>query len=353
MVNEVNKLIFNTLLDAGAIYIPELGTICISHTPARKMFRGRVASPTYSTSFSTACAAASLTDAISSVANVDMADAEDIARRWLKKSSTDGRVVIEGVGIISNGSFVADKEFIATLEQTNKVITLSKGKSSNAFAWVAGIIVLLCLCGGVGAYLIYGDNSNKAVENSDLVAANNTSETTLTEAIANTETTDTAASDVEDPADTEVDTIISESSNSETAVIAETAIKPNDEEVTAENTNVAPQTAIEEESAEEPVAEDATSIDNDASEASITDWRYASVRHYVIYGSYSVPSNANNAIRKIMRKNPAAQCKIIKLGNMHAVAVYGSYSRRDCEIFKRNHRSLYRNAWIHTPKRFK
>ena len=353
MVNEVNKLIFNTLLDAGAIYIPELGTICISHTTARKMFRGRVASPTYSTSFTTACAAASLTDAISSAANVDMADAEDIARRWLKKSSTDGRVVIEGVGIISNGSFVADKEFIATLEQTNKVITLTKGKSSNAFAWVASIIVLLCLCGGVGAYLIYGNNSNNAVENSDLVAANNTSETTLTEAIANTETTNSAASDVEAPADTEADTLISESSNSETTDTAETAIKPNDEEVTAENVNAAPQTAIEEESAEEPVAEDATSIDNDASEASITDWRYASVRHYVIYGSYSVPSNANNAIRKIMRKNPAAQCKIIKLGNMHAVAVYGSYSRRDCEIFKRNHRSLYRNAWIHTPKRFK
>lgn len=350
MVNEVNKLIFNTLLDAGAIYIPELGTICISHTTARKMFRGRVASPTYSTSFTTACAAASLTDAISSAANVDMADAEDIARRWLKKSSTDGRVVIEGVGIISNGSFVADKEFIATLEQTNKVITLSKGKSSNAFAWVASIIVLLCLCGGVGAYLIYGDNSNKAVENSDLVAANNTSETTLTEAIADTETTDTA-SDVEAPADTEADTLISESSNSETTDTAETAIKPNDEEVTAEND--APELVSEEESTEEPVAEDTTSIDNDASEASITDWRYASVRHYVIYGSYSVPSNANNAIRKIMRKNPAAQCKIIKLGNMHAVAVYGSYSRRDCEIFKRNHRSLYRNAWIHTPKRFK
>lgn len=352
MVNEVNKLIFNTLLDAGAIYIPELGTICISHTTARKMFRGRVASPTYSTSFTTACAAASLTDAISSAANVDMADAEDIARRWLKKSSTDGRVVIEGVGIISNGSFVADKEFIATLEQTNKVITLSKGKSSNAFAWVASIIVLLCLCGGVGAYLIYGDNSNKTVENSDLVAANNTSETTLTEAIANTETTNTA-SDVEAPADTETDTLISESSNSETTDTAETAIKPNDEEVTAENANAAPELVSEEESAEEPVVEDATSIDTDASEASITDWRYASVRHYVIYGSYSVPSNANNAIRKIMRKNPAAQCKIIKLGNMHAVAVYGSYSRRDCEIFKRNHRSLYRNAWIHTPKRFK
>ena len=351
MVNEVNKLIFNTLLDAGAIYIPELGTICISHTTARKMFRGRVASPTYSTSFSTACAAVSLTDAISSVAHVDMADAEDIARRWLKKSSTDGRVVIEGVGTISNGSFVADKEFIATLEQTNKVITLSKGKSSNAFAWVASIIVLLCLCGGVGAYLIYGDNSNKTVENSDLVATNNTSETTLPEAIANTETTDTAASDGEAPADTEAETLISESSNSETAVIAETAIKPNDEEVTAENDS--PELVSEEEIAEEPVAEDATSIDNDASEAPITDWRYASVRHYVIYGSYSVPSNANNAIRKIMRKNPAAQCKIIKLGNMHAVAVYGSYSRRDCEIFKRNHRSLYRNAWIHTPKRFK
>ena len=29
MVNEVNKLIFNTLLDEGAVYIPEIGTIRI------------------------------------------------------------------------------------------------------------------------------------------------------------------------------------------------------------------------------------------------------------------------------------------------------------------------------------
>lgn len=349
MVNEVNKLIYNTLLDAGAIYIPELGTICISCTTARKMFRGRVASPTYSTSFTTAHIAASLTDTIAAVANIDMADAEDIARRWLKKSTVDGRVVIEGVGVISGGNFVADKELVAALEQTNKIIALTKGKRSNLFAWVASIVALLCIGGGVGAYVMLSGNDNTA-ETSDLVAANNIPETTNT-------TGTIAEIKANDDAEAAIETIV----DNETTNTADTTIEPKDEEVTKDKAT--PQTAIEEveepveevtnEVVEESINDETTSIDNTATEAAITDWRYASVRHYVIYGSYSVPSNANSAIRKIMRKNPAAQCKIIKLGNMHAVAVYGSYNRRDCEVFKRNHRSLYRNAWIHTPKRFK
>ena len=349
MVNEVNKLIYNTLLDAGAIYIPELGTICISCTTARKMFRGRVASPTYSTSFTTAHIAASLTDTIATGANIDMADAEDITRRWLKKSTADGRVVIEGVGTISGGNFVADKELVAALEQTSKIITLTKGKSSNLFAWVASIVTLLCIGGGVGAYIMLSGNDNTS-ETSDLVAVNNALETTnITDA------------DIEAKAnaENETDTTLEQAQTAEAPNVTDVVTEPKDEKVVEENAT--PQTEIEEkaeeptieEVAEEAINEQTTPIDNTATEAAITDWRYASVRHYVIYGSYSVPSNANSAIRKIMRKNPAAQCKIIKLGNMHAVAVYGSYNRRDCEVFKRNHRSLYRNAWIHTPKRFK
>jgi hypothetical protein len=85
--------------------------------------------------------------------------------------------------------------------------------------------------------------------------------------------------------------------------------------------------------------------------AEITDWRQLGARHYVIYGSYSNTTNANNAIRKILRRNPAAQCQIIRIGSLHGVAVYGSYNRNDCAMFKRQHRSLYKDAWIYTPRR--
>jgi hypothetical protein len=54
-----------------------------------------------------------------------------------------------------------------------------------------------------------------------------------------------------------------------------------------------------------------------------------------------------------MRRNPEAQCKVIRLGGMHAVAVFGSYSRAECEKFKRQYRALYKDAWVHTPKRYK
>ena len=52
MVNEVNKLILNTLVEQGAVYIPNVGTLSICRTASRK--RGnKIIAPSYSVTFTT------------------------------------------------------------------------------------------------------------------------------------------------------------------------------------------------------------------------------------------------------------------------------------------------------------
>ena len=322
MVNEVNKLIFNTLTEGGAIYIADKGTISIERTSARALRRGRVVSPTYNVSFSTGCSAPSLSSVICSVANISNDDAEDIARRWLDKVTEDDRVVIEGVGTIVNGSFVADKALIETLAQCNKTIEITRTKSKRRWPWM---LLILCLIIGASAaaYYFYGDtlfkNQTAIIEDvTNIVAPED-----------NVEQRDTVSS---------INTLTQE---------AEIVDEIGDSTVDSTHVESAPIVA------QEPKAENAVNEVAQQQDVDLSDWRNQAVRHYVIFGSYSNTANANKAIRKILRRNPAAQCQIIPLGGLHAVAVYGSYNRNECEAFKRQHRSIYKDAWVHTPKRFR
>ena len=301
MVNEVNKLILNTLVEQGAVYIPNIGTLSIYRTASRK--RGsKISAPSYSVTFTTERKATSLSSEIMGIANVDKIAADDIVERWHKKLSKDGRVVIEGVGTIANGYFSPDSDLIAKLNAHNETIRLSGNASSGKRLWLIPLIIVAFIALGLNLYLIFTDREPSNQE-------------TTTEPVE-------PAAEVADT--TEITTAVDEAPIVEEAAPAEVETTP------------APQ--IEEQQPEQTPAE-------------ITDWRQLGARHYVIYGSYSNTTNANNAIRKILRRNPAAQCQIIRIGSLHGVAVYGSYNRNDCAIFKRQHRSLYKDAWIYTPRR--
>ena len=67
MVNEVNKLIYNTLISDRAVLLPDVGTLFISREAAKEMSRGRVESHRYTLSFSSNKAAVSLIDIIARV----------------------------------------------------------------------------------------------------------------------------------------------------------------------------------------------------------------------------------------------------------------------------------------------
>ena len=324
MVNEVNKLIFNTLVEYQGVYIPNLGTLSIGRIPSRKR-RGRVVSPLYTINFNTECKAVSLATIVSSMANVDRAAADDIISRWQNKATTDGRVIIEGVGIIANGCYTPDKELLSLLNAHNETIILSRSKRAKRWPLWLGLCLSFVALGTSGYLLICrptADEPTTTLETSTATLANNN-----------------------DIADIKQDSINISSAVSDTTVAhnAEPATPKSDVTSTEQN---AVESAVEEVKSEDK-------IESDSTEEAITDWRQIPVRHYVIFGSYSTMANANAAVRKIVRRNPSAQCKIIPLGRMYAVAVYGSFSRKECEMFKRLNRSYYKDAWIHSPKNIK
>jgi hypothetical protein len=319
MVNEVNKLIFNTLVEGGAIYIADRGTLSVERTPSRAMRRGRVVSPSYQLTFTAECRAESLASVIASLSGVSAEDGEDIARRWLDKVTKDDRVVIEGVGTIQNGSFTADKSLAEALALSSKTLTLTRTKSSRRWPWV--VLVLALILGLVAAaYVLCGDK---------LISRDVVTKTPEIEVV-------------------KADVATEQSSSADTTAVAldkATTTEP------AHQTEAVSEVVTEAEVADTPKVEAEAEVTQTLVDQS--DWRTQPVHHYVIFGSYSNTTNANNAVRKIMRRNPEAQCKVIRLGGMHAVAVFGSYSRAECDQFKRQYRALYKDAWVHTPKRYK
>ena len=315
MVNEVNKLIFNTLVESGAIYIPEVGTLAIERTPAAKS-RSRVAGPTFAVAFSSERDGESLANVIATVASISVDEADDIVRRWLAKVSSDGKVVIEGVGIIQNNSFSPDTKLTDSLASTHRYIQLTKAKKGSCLPWIIFAVLLLCAA-CVGAYLYY----ISCIKSADASIPETRPEQPAPELL------------VEEP-DSVAVPVIDAPEVIEEAAVAET-------ETVIEDTEVV-ETAPEQVKAEP-----------EQNTTSVADWRNEDVHHYVIFGSYSTLNNANVAVRQISRKNPEAQCKVMPLGKMYAVAVYGSKNRKDCEAFKRANRKYYKNAWIHTPKQFR
>ena len=316
MVSEVNKLIFNTLVDGGSLYIQDVGSLNIVRKPAIKS-HSRVESSAPTVEFSTERKGESLANIIASVAAISTEEAEDIARRWQHKVSADGKVVIDGVGAIQNNTFIIDSQLANHLISSCKTIQLTKEKRGSRLPWI--ILLILLICGlGVGAYLYY-------------IYDNTTTDAPVIETQEEPVTPETAA----------VDEVVT--TESETQIEESEVVTPEPEQP-AEVSNETP--------TEEVVAEPAVEEEIPAQTAT-TDWREESVRNYVIFGSYSTLNNANVAIRQISRKNPEAQCKILTLGKMYAVAVFGSNDRKACEEFKRANRQHYKNAWIHTPKHLK
>lgn len=349
MVTEVNKLILNTLVEQGAVYIPNLGTLSIYRTASRK--RGsKLSAPSYSVTYTAECKATSLSDVIMTIAHIDKASAEDIVERWHKKIDADGRVVIDGVGTITNGYFSPESDLIAKLNTNNETIRLSAKSNGSRRLWLIPLLIAALVALGLNLYLVHinrepakqdpiiADTSTDTlvVENTNVENEKVSEETTTTDVVAETETTEPA------PEQSEASAEVAEATTTPAAEAVEQVpaveATPVTEEVAPATVEQAPAPRVVEQQTQQSVAQ-------------INDWRQLGARHYVIYGSYSNTTNANNAIRKILRRNPAAQCQIIRIGSLHGVAVYGSYYRNDCETFKRKHRSLYKDAWIHTPRR--
>ena len=149
MVNEVNKLIYNTLAEHNAVVLPRVGSLGVVRRMA-KMEGNRVVAPTFAVEFSSAEEGVSLCDVIASVANISSSEVEDIYLRWLDKVKEGNTLTISGVGTLRDKSFVTDTELQKALNFADKTPIRIHSRSRKPYLAIAAVVVALL---GVGAYL--------------------------------------------------------------------------------------------------------------------------------------------------------------------------------------------------------
>ena len=303
MVNEVNKIIYNTLIAERAINLPGVGTISVVRRSAEMASGGRVTPPTYVTEFSSHTEAISIIDIITSMGDIDKAMAEDIYNRWLEKVRTASVITIDGVGKISNKSFSTEPEFIQLFNGgSTQPIKVARKRGIGAFAILLIVLASLALVAG-GVYWFFQDDIKALFASDDVI---------------NT-TTEVIEAPIESIATTE-NTLIEVVETAEVEVIVE------DNDATLE-----------------PIVETPAVVENN--------WATRDdIRHWVVAGSYSTKENAEVAVESLEAQYDDIYCDVISLGKMYAVTIFGSVEREECEEFMRSHRKEFEQVWIFTPK---
>ena len=309
MVSEVNKLIFNALISEGAVHLPEVGTLFVERIPAGMVARNGVGVPSYAISFSNHRDARSIVDIIAQIADIETSQAMDIYERWLDKVRHGYELAIEGVGVLHNKSFVADKELLMQLNPLGvNELTISRRRGSGVVAPIL-VLAILLLCIGGAAYYYYFTTHAEVESHNDVVVASN-------DVVVDEEVAEVVASE-----------LVESSSSSDS--VAEEVYIPENESETIDSSDAIIENIVE-------------------------DWRTnADIRHYVVVGSYSTEKNVERAINELSGKYNELMFSYFQLGSMYAVAAFGSTNREDCENFVSEYKQSFPQVWIHTPRKHK
>lgn len=303
MVNEVNKIIYNRLITEREITLPGIGSLSLARRAASMSSKEVIVAPRLTIEYSSHAEGCSVVDAIAVIGGTDTATAEDIYSRWLEKVRSGSTLAIEGVGVLRNKSFETDKELLSVLNGIGDThVNIVRRRKGRTILWVGLVLSIIALIVSIAAIFNIDisaisdktTNSDKQVET--------TVENIVVEPVA------------EDVASGELTTDVEEDIHTQDVV-------------TVESVEVA------------TVADNWTMRDD--------------IRHWVVAGSYSTMSNAESAVETITKRHQDIDCRIITLGKMYAVAIYGSSDRDDCVQYMRKYHKNFGEAWIFTPKEYR
>lgn len=304
MVNEVNKLIYNSLLRYSALHLPEVGTLYIKRSVSTVSGRD-IQAPTTNIEFSSNREARSLVDIIAAECSVDIGEAEEIYARWYNRVCDGSVVTIEGVGTLRNRSFIADNTLIDLLNRYNitGVNLLKKGSAIKVVSIVATILIIITI-----AIFIYIKLPIQTIPCATPALVTNSRVVTDEEPLV---------SDVEDvPIESE----------------------PMFSEEVADNVATVDESVVELEIAEKEVVTSAVEPE---------------IGYMVVVGSFETMENAERYCTIVERKTSEVKCRIRTLGRLYAVVAFVAEDKNDCQEFITNHIKLFPQAWIHTPRKLR
>lgn len=303
MVNEVNKIIYNRLITEREVTLPGVGSLSLVRRAASMSSKEVIVAPRLTIEFSSHAEGCSVVDAIAVIGGTDTATAEDIYSRWLEKVRSGSTLTIEGVGILRNKSFEVDKELLSMLNGTSAThVNVVRRKKGRTMLWVGLTLSIIALIVSIAA-----------IFNIDISAISN------------------KATNADKQVETTVENIV---------------VEPVAEDITYGELT----TDVEEDiHTQDVVAVESVEVVTVADNWTMRD----DIHHWVVAGSYSTMSNAESAVETITTKYQDIDCKIITLGKMYAVAIYGSNDRDDCVQYMRKYHKNFGEAWIFTPKEYR
>lgn len=299
-MSQIDNLIFNTLADGRDLCLPEVGSLLVRRTGAKRLSSRRLVPPQTDIVFSKERRGALLTDIIASVAGVSQERAEEIYRQWLQNRRHEGAVAIEGVGEIGGNGFLID-------EQLRNLINPMGDKEIRIRPltnWLLISFAVLCLLFaiGVAGYIIYSermfaDKMDKAsVGRSAVVQTQNPAVEPIEQ------TAEQEPAEAGQPVETEAPSV------------AET---------------------------EQPIVTDAV-------------LPLSAGRSYAVWGVYMERANAEAGQRTVNRRYSDIEARIYRYGERYMVALFDRDTRSECvrevEALKGRSRA-FGEVWVYTARR--
>lgn len=155
-MSQTDNLIFNELAAKRDVCLPNVGSLIVRCTGAKRLSARRLLPPHTDILFSKESRGTSLVDTIAAVAGVSQERASAIYGQWLQNSLREGVLTIEGVGVIRESGFVADLQFDNLINPMgNKEIRIRPLTN-----WLVISFAVLCLLFaiGVAGYIIYSEH---------------------------------------------------------------------------------------------------------------------------------------------------------------------------------------------------
>lgn len=334
MKQQVDKLIANTLLIEGEMYLPEVGTLILCRHAAKLISSKQLQSPHRELRLTKEQRGNSIIAHIMHVASVSTERANDIYAEWLAQSLRDGVLTIGLVCTIADGKVSTDEVFedIANPEG-NKITKIKPRKNRVARAMVA--VVICGVLGATGYYLYISGVVDPVIAK-------------LEQALA----TKAEVKQVESPITIEIELIVNDVDSTAVAVVEADSTNVVIDAINADSTSIAiaePTTepVVEQEVKQTPANEQIETPATSATEILQLQSRYS----YAVWGVYRELKNAEDAIEWLANKFPTVDAHIYKYDERYMVAVYEVKSRKACgrqvSRWKAQWKS-FKSVWVYT-----
>ncbi len=363
MIAEVNKLIGNTILKSGGIYLPDIGSLSIvTLPPSIDKNGGGTSAPIRKVEMSIKRQDRSIIEIISERGNCTPQQATQIYGKWREVVKiSDTKLLIQEVGEIKDNVFTATATFdgrlnpviIQQIENKSKPKDESKPKKvdindndikkrdegvtawekrkrerakqkpqskSGSTKWITLSIITVGIAAGAFALL-----------NREHTTAH-THEATITDAIQQTPPT---------TEEVETEEVTTEELSDQGGQIDES------QSIELKNTVDTLATPIQE---SQPISTLTAMTPDEILEARFNAGRdHLDRRYKVVYGAYSTPKNVAKAIATAeQRTNGEVSCTVYQHGKSYIVSLYDAYSKEEAMEFIDRYKDIVKEPiWLH------